>query len=857
MVTVHLKKVAYNKFTFFPCTPIFLIFISLFFPSIRATAQEPALEMDTVVFKVLRDGKQAGYITGMYGEQGCYVRIFEVLDFLGYKYEADWQNHSFTGYLPTKKKEYVIHNNTLTYSGQPAVISNSIIWSDIHDLFVNDGFLKELYDLNVTVNLNELAVIIRSSESTPYRNIDERLRKKAEFLAQQERIHPSNVDTLERSMFNLSAIGYSLMPTVNFSKQTDINWNARGTLNGELFKGVFGLSYIYSDNSYRKRWSNNLRFNWEKSDFGKQWLKTLLVDHDYPPAITSVRGYATSLTLSNDYRKSFLDRTFTYEGKTLPDVEVEIYNNGQLIEYVMSDSLGNFRAEVPVSGAENNITAVIYNALGVPTGTEKMVYIPAGLFIPNKFIYKFTAGVTDYGEVLIAPTVQYGASSWLTLSLGNETVIRSSGKTTSVMIGGAKFAFYKNSRFDVRYIPAVLLNTRIYGNLFEWFNANILYEHFNKRQNIIDTPVREHIQLDMSGGFSSSIKGNYNTGINYYSYDSGNLLSAYIGVNIWNNNWMNSFYFNIMEKKSRAYTLRLSYYFPKGWYNELAIEYRNQQHAVTLQNRLNYQFKNKLTAFADVSYNIKGKSFYLNLGVTWRLPFMGIRSGTMTSGTSTSIYTELSGSMLIHDRKSFSFSDRQSTGTSLKVVLFVDANANGKRDKDEPLIKSPKVILRTPAIERSVTDGIVFSDIPPNVPFKLIVPQQKLGDISWQLADYEKSLVMLPYQTKTIYVPVKVLTEIAGEVYTMKDGEKKAITNIPVIITNMVSGRQVMISSDDWGRFIHMGLTCGKYIVDLHPASLKSRHLVKKVQQQQHTITIKPTIEGQQVDGLDFELMEL
>lgn len=814
--------------------------------------------METVVLKLFVDKEPMTYITGLYGEkEGCYLRLFEVLDHLEYKYEADWAAHRFTGYLPVEGKSYCISEDTLTYFGQKGVVSTEIKWNEEHDLFSSIRFLEELYVIKIELNIGELAVKIESDESASYRKNRIRSRQLAEFLAQKENAILKNVEVLEQGMLKVNALGYSVMSVMNFDSKTASNWNVRGTLYGELLRGAYALDYNYATHRLRDSWSDNLRFNWEKIDVASKWIKTILIDHDYPSLTKSVGRYASSITLSNSKAKSYLDRAYMYEGKTQPNAEVEIYNNGQLVDYIFADSLGRFSVEVPVTNVENKITAVSYNSYGAPIASEKMIFMPAGLQQRRQFIYKFVAGITDLGEFFVAPTLEYGLTSRLTLQAGSE-MVAGRGKPTAILLLGSKIALNKGLRLDFKYIPAVVFSARFYGNITSSVNANISYERYNKGQKVISSQLRDVLQFQMGGGLPKFIKGNYNLGLYYFKYGHISTLSTYAGINIWRKNFLGSFYLNTTEKKiqlkSSSYTFKLGNYFSRKWYNEMTSRYWGGQKSFSLQDRVNYQFKNRLTAFSEVSYYFKQKQFYVNAGVVLQFPFMRNRTGFTVASKNSSAYTEFSGSVLVHDLKNINFSERYTSGATLKVILFVDRNANGKYDKGETLIEKPEVLIRTYAIENKLSDGVIYTDIPANVPFKLIVPQQKFKDISWQLSDYEVNLKLSPYQTKTIYVPVKVLTEVMGEVYFIKRGEKIGIPNIVVVVTHTETGKKTTLYSDDFGTFIHAGLTCGQYTIDLNPQSLKRRKFEKTNSECQYTIDVHPAEEGGQLEGFDFEL---
>ncbi|MGL4292673.1 MAG: hypothetical protein ACRCSQ_03730 [Bacteroidales bacterium] len=832
-------------------------------------AQTEALpDEELMVVKLFVDGKSKSYITASWSEEKGYsVRLFEILDMLEFRYVANWERHIFTSFIE-QDRWYRISGDTIQlWNGTILPQKTKARWSVSNDLYVTPAFLEEFYQLETALKFEDMAVFITSKNSEVYRQNKERIRR----LEQEKKIKEENtflnVDTLRLANLKINAFSYTFSQNSNYGKTTNYFFDAQNSLRGELLSGAFYLRYNYGSGKRRGGVFDNLRFNWERLDLKSKLVKSVFVNHDFANLITSTGGYASSVTLSNTSKQASLERTYLYEGKTLPDSRVEVYNNNQIIEYVNSDSLGYFSVEIPVSDAENNLKAITYNALGIPVVDAKLAYVPTGAVGKGDLIYRLTTGVSDNGDLFINPLFEYGVYPWLSVLLGNETVVRVGAgfhnrrkDNTSAALLGLRASYPKWGCLDLKYMPAQLIQLRFSVN-YAFLRTNVSYEHRSSHQTISNTLIKDLLQMNLSGNFNRGISGNYMLGLNYYSYQKGlkPMQNSFASVNIWRKSVTGNFTINTMSDYFRfrnpVFSTRVGVYLNKKIYNELMLEYSSGKiDRFRIGNRLNVQFKNKLTAFVDASYQFKGMQRYVNVGISWRLPFMLVNAGSSCNFSNTNTYAQLSGSVLFQGN-TIGFSDMVSTSSSLNVALFVDANGNGRRDKGEPLIQNPKMQIFTAAAKTEMSDGVIFTGSAPNKPFRLSVPQQKLGDISWQIDDYNKSLILMPYQTRCLFIPVKVITEIAGQVTCSCNGQVDYVKNVFITITDESTGEQKRVMTDDWGNYIYMGLTCGSYLVDISPVSLKNHGMTKQDPIQTHRLEIKPALEGLQLDGFDFTLV--
>lgn len=227
---------------------------------------------------------------------------------------------------------------------------------------------------------------------------------------------------------------------------------------------------------------------------------------------------------------------------------------------------------------------------------------------------------------------------------------------------------------------------------------------------------------------------------------------------------------------------------------------------------------------------------------------MQFRAGGYNSSNYSSGYIGASGSILLHDCSTAVGNDRYVAGSSLLIIPFVDYNGNREHDGDEPILNKTTIVMRGSAEKRITSKGILLANIPADHAFKLVIPRQSFEDISWQITPVDTSLMMSARQSRSFYVPVKVLSELAGQVYTTSNGVKGGVGGVNMRITNLENGDVSVVQSDEWG-FYSIMVVCGKYIIepDLEQLSQYGLRQVNKLS----AITINKGPEGVQIDNLD------
>lgn len=808
-------------------------------------AQEP----EEAIFKFAANEWMLGNIQVLSLDTAVWISLPDFAGKLGYDYTSDVGKGTFAACLPQPGNCFAFRGDTLSFRGRDTVCTGEAIWSG-GQLFASRRLLQYLTDINTDVNYRGLAVILHADLAFPV--ILRQNQENARQLLRAAASRKITVDSLSSPTFCLSSLGYSaafyqpLTPGVN-------SYNLGGNLTGIILGGAFHANYNYSSlaSPGNQHYST---FLWDHQNVGYRWIRQASVFRRYSGFIMNTSGYANGVYLSNELWGQVETRYYRLNAVALPGQEVEIYNNGRFIDYIRADSNGSYSCDIPMTAGDNLVTSTTYDEFAHPFSVEKAVRLFPDMQPAGKFSYKASAGWVDDGNKFFTTQWFYGVTHFLTLRAGNETLL--DDRIRTLFTFGGSYVPGKDFRINAEYIPSVRWNTSLNMGYKNKIHSTLFYERYQKNQTKVNYAPNSHLAFDFSaelpvGGLRSLL----NVGVQYYEYpymQSSNL------------NFRQNFYFrqltagwflsSVSERFFTAerwtYGVRAGYYLRKGWNTELTYEYSTFPYQSRLRNRTNYQRGKSLSFYADIDYEFCYRNYFLSVGVTWNLSSIRLRSSVNVSKRSASVGTELAGSVLLYRKGRYLFTNN-SGATSLCVVVFLDENGDGNYDKGEQIMPDADVFVHATSETVRNRRGIFFLNLPGETPFRMVIPGQQFKDIDWQVKPYEKMLILSEFQEEVIFIPVHVVSEISGQI----TGEATSLSEIPVELTHLSTGRKQTIMSDLWGFFTSSGITCGRYSAQISPDYLRSRQLAT-VGQAVHEFEIPMGKDGHQINGLNFSLVK-
>ncbi|MDQ6609877.1 MAG: carboxypeptidase-like regulatory domain-containing protein, partial [Bacteroidota bacterium] len=172
-------------------------------------------------------------------------------------------------------------------------------------------------------------------------------------------------------------------------------------------------------------------------------------------------------------------------------------------------------------------------------------------------------------------------------------------------------------------------------------------------------------------------------------------------------------------------------------------------------------------------------------------------------------------------------------------------------DKGEPKASGLKVRINGGRTEHNKKDtSVIISGLEAYSNYYVEFDKNSFDNIGWQLRKSSMNIVIEPNNFKLVEVPVNVVGEAAGTVYSQDD---KGIIGLGRIIVNFYNSDSALVArtiTESDGYFSYVGLKPGLYMAKIDEAQLLKLNMTATPGKL--PITIKVIREGDLVEGLKF-----
>lgn len=806
-------------------------------------------EEEYVSFKLVFEQEVIGSIETIYRPEGIYVNLPRIMETLGYACEYKAGEKRFSTCCPDRSKCFHLLSDTLFIGTEEHILPDSLLILTTEEIYIRSDYFSHLCEINLEIIFQSFKIDITSSHTLPIEVLHNQEVRQRAFRANIEKSNSGLIDTIPLRKAYLNSIKYEL--SGSFSGEGIEGYDAVAGGNSELLGGSLNLNYAFSRYGDIRRQEFNFKQMYE---FNNHWIRQLSVFRQNSCILMSgLEGDINGIYISNDDASFFNRRYYLYRSVTRPETTVEIYSNGTLVSLVTTDSLGHFETMVPVTDGINLLSAVTVDGYGSTVVDEQSVYISQDLLPRKQFRYQFSTGVSDSKEYFTGVIAEYGVTSSLTLSSRAELVIKD--RHTALLAGvGLKYSFRTWLQIGADYLPFVKHKLYLTGNTAWRLGYSLIYEDYRKGQRLLPNAPLSDFRVNVSYVLPFlKTQHNVTFSLRDLHHRSGNTFSSAIRFNMFWRNYLLSGDISTVSRKSFSlgkvsYSARVGYKINNKFYNELHYDYNASVNEHTLRERLQFKLLHNLQGNCMVSYQVRNHYVGVELGVTCRLPRITLKGGSRAFFPGWSVNTGIEGSVQFYPNHNLDWNNRSSSNASLHVAVFADTNGNLVYDKGETIIPEAKVLVKTGAEEIRKPSGIYFRNIAPGHAFKINIPRQPLRDISWQITPIEKILYLSSGQSHSLYIPVQIISEVSGEVFTREGEKRKPLKKKVVELVRQGDNYVVREYTDNWGTYYFTGLTAGTY--SMRVSSGNSSDLVLYP----HTIIIPPGEEGIQMEHVDLDL---
>ncbi len=687
------------------------------------------------------------------------------------------------------------------------------------ELYVGAERLGDLLGLRFGVDWAELTVTAIDPADLP---IARRLRREAAREAYLRQVVGPKADVTfgrERPRWDGVVVDYSL-----FSPSVDPLGGAAYTLGLGADVAGGSLELLGQNVGPASDGQVHVDASWTGVWRDQRWLKQLRLGDvgSTSPRGRSIRG----IMLTNaPYVRPSLVGALRYAGQLEPGWSVEAYRGGDLVAFDSTDAAGGFAVDLPVRYGENPVDFVAYGPFGEIRQFNRTYRVLGELLPAGTFEYGVSGGQCRAATCAATANVdlRYGATRRWTVQAGLDHFWRDSmpdrlhpyasvvaNPTTSWALQGDVVgrAF---AHGGVRYEPSVDL--RIEGD----------YTHFARDSFSVFAAPGRRAAWSLTGFVRPPTHGGFfffDARIEQIITDAGHLTRTRIGASLQTSEIRLLPYVRTeQDAQTRAFAGVNTFILPRPQWGSFLGQ-------LLVRTTTEIEPKTGLSAWSAFAARPVTRGVRLELGTTWRRGDGGLTyslvltsylpaARTVTAVTAPPRGGPVTGTQFVQgsvlwDRPAGRLSVAPGPAlerSGLSGHVFLDENANGRRDVGEPGLANARVLVGSVGTSTDSGGGYRVWDLVPFEPIFVTLDSMSLESPLLVPAFARASIVPGPNRFRTLDIPVVQAGVIEGRV--TRDG--RGVGGVTLILTDRRTrtGRSLVTFTD--GAFYLLGVKPGEY----------------------------------------------
>ena len=842
---------------------IVTIFSFLVFISPNHSLAQNLIDLEEISISLIVQEIGTVEIPALISEQKeVYLPVKDLFDYLAIKNDISSGIDTLTGFFIHPEQIFLIDNVTKTIQYQDNVVNlkhDDLIRTETN-LYLKTNYFGDVFGLICTFNFRRLSVDLNTQIELPAIR-DMRLRKMRQNIARL--VGEAKADTVIGREFKLFHFGmldwaiYNINYLENNRNSTRLNLSLGGIVVGGETRAT--LNYPFGQSLSEK----NFTYFWRYVNNENHLLRQTRAGHIYSATTSQIYSPIVGIQLTNtptSFRRSFGYHTLS--DYTEPGWIVELYMNNVLVDYVKADDSGFYTFEVPLIYGNTDLKLRFYGPWGEELSSSQNISIPYTFLPAQEFEYTTTAGVVrDSKNSLFARTnLNYGISRYLTIGGGVE-YLSSLQSQNIIPLLSTSLSITSSLLFFGEFAAGVKSNAILSYRMPSDLQFELDYTIYDKDQKAINTNRLEERKLAISlpistGNLSLYSRFNVNQTIFPNSkYTFANLLFSGSVFGVSANLTTNARIFDYADPQLYS-NLAISFSLPERFIIRPQTQYDYNRKEISLVKlAVEKQLFNKLNLHALIENNFTYDHLNFQFGLRYEFPFAQASSSVSVTNGQPTLYQSANGSFMYDGNTDyFAGNNRTSVGKSGIVILpYLDINANGHRDFNEPKVSGLDVRINGGRVESSERDTTIrIYDLEPYINYFIELNSTGFDYIAWQIKNSTISVNINANQFKLIEVPISVLGEVSGNVYLNKAEYNKGQGRMLVNFYNSDSMLVSSVLTEDDGFFSFLGFKPGSYIARIDPNQLNDLQMI--THPNELSFEILPTLEGDYVDGLEFVL---
>ncbi len=796
-----------------------------------------------------------------YDGRTVYVPLVQMFNALDININVDLQEKRFWGFYIQQNNDYEfdLTANRIKVLGQehPYLASDYYLGDD--DLYIRVETLARMFNLRISFDFSMMRVYLALEKEFPaYQKLKRKIAR--EKLSRKQAALKDVVQVRhKREYFSGAATDWS------------ISTNPVGGRNNHYYNLVTGGMLVGGDFKVTVGGSTDEPFNSEQ--FAYQWHYYLSDGKVLTQAeIGQVhaggslgRGLEGAMLTNRPQERRKYFQTITVSDYVGEGWEVELWLDGQLTDYMVSDAGGFYNFNTDIFYGASNIELKMYGPNGEIRTEEKIIRVPYNLIPKGEFEYTITGGTTRINNDKRAYTqanAYYGVLPAVTVGTNFELPVGADDGEEAIMSADVTCQLFGNltlngslaknhaAQANMSFSRPSLVNvtagyTRYYENPFRNPLGQLSKVNFS-----ISSPIkfgsrylglRYNVSVDKYPDFTST---NMNYGFNA-SVSPFHL--TYIGK-------FKSSRFTNKTVKSMSSQFMLSSRLLKFLRPQFRVDYdhTNQtlsKYGVHLAKRVFRMGQLSLS----VERNVMTKSNTIMATFNLITSFADFTGRFTHTGKNYSFNQLQRGSVRYNrETRSFQFDRKNAVGTGSAVVRpFHDANYNGVMDPGEEYISGLRARIAGGHVNiRGEERQYYYDGLRPYEDYVVQIDQYSLDNPLLKPSNENYKVKVNPNVVTAIKVPVVTTSEIAGRVDRQVGPAVRGVGGAKIVLMNLSKESLIELTTFNSGEYYYLGLVPGSYKAYIDPEQLKQFGYVSEPAYIE--FEIKPVEGGTFVENINF-----
>ncbi len=827
------------------------------------------------------------YISTIYYNDVFFISVGEIFNSLSIENRVDRGQFTISGnYIDRGPYSINFNNQRATFSGRTVDLNADSFVITEFGFYLHPDIFLELFQLEFTIDFNNLAIYLSTTDTMPIVAQRERERRRSRILSTQRNIrrdfYPLQIER-NRNVLNGGFIDYNLNANINDDRANSYVYNGNlgmEILSGDLQGTVFG-SYSAESTTLR---SSGLRWRFGVPD--NAFISSISLGQRNSSGFTSA-AY-TGLRITNEpFEPRFLFGETAFTGGVSPNAEVELYRNNSLIDFTQADASGQYFFSVPITYGTSNYSIRSFSPTGDQTDRNLRLQIPQNYLPKGEIKYVVEAGRLDNplaGNIergyMGRSMVEAGLNRYITVGGGAEYfedfhdelptfVGRVSARVLTnhlISMEAANEAFYRGS------ISAVYANSASFNVNYTYYNK--MGGLYNPGRNVsairtnLFTPFRiGTLPLFLRWSYSNEQR-EVNT-VHRYRVDLNSRLGrANIRIG-----YRDSQIDKIIPAITSTSRVSMATTYNFGRSREMPGLFRGMFLGTQLsfvpdgQNIEDLEVQLSRNIFRTGRFQFSyGRNFVGNFNLirfSLSLDFRNFRSnsGVRSTPANNTITQSLRGSIGFdsNHNRIIPYNRQQVGRAGLAVRMFVDNNNNGTYDEGEELIPEGTINVERAGATRFTMGGVNYiSNLQAYRRYNVVVNKSSVNNPLLVPTTERFSIITDPNQFKLIEIPFYTSGIIDGMVYQVAEDSKSGLGGVRLYLVqvNVMDGvspfRQELRTFAD-GSFYAYEIPPGDYEVRVDQS--QQDFLNVKTEPEVLELTVRAVSEGDFVEGLEINLV--